>query len=102
EDDHHSTCQGVCIGWLHDGPVTIYFFPKLKEHLSGTRFSSGSDVDTSAENWLNRQGRDFDQAGSNKLVLRSDKRLIRFGDYVEKLSASPLNSLLYFLFNVNT
>ncbi|GBN93002.1 hypothetical protein AVEN_138987-1 [Araneus ventricosus] len=48
------------------------------------------------------QGRDFCQAGSNKLVLHSDKCLDRFGDCVEKGSTSMLlNSLLYFLSNVN-
>ncbi|GBL84128.1 hypothetical protein AVEN_118546-1 [Araneus ventricosus] len=82
------------------------------KHLYGTKFSSNSDVifklsslqdvKTVTENWLNRQERDFYQAGLNKLVLRSDKCLNRFGDYVEKLSASmPLNSLWNFLSNVN-
>ncbi|GBM92616.1 hypothetical protein AVEN_160941-1 [Araneus ventricosus] len=52
--------------------------------LSGTRFSSESDVKTAAENWFNGQGRDFYQDGLNKLVLRSDKCLNRFGEYVEK------------------
>ncbi|GBN24038.1 hypothetical protein AVEN_242398-1 [Araneus ventricosus] len=28
-------------------------------HLSGTRFSSNSDVKTAAENWINGQGRDL-------------------------------------------
>ncbi|GBN52535.1 hypothetical protein AVEN_87303-1 [Araneus ventricosus] len=43
-----------------------------------------NDVKTTAVNWLNGQGRDFYQAGLNKLVLRSDKCLNRFGDDVEK------------------
>ncbi|GBM76992.1 hypothetical protein AVEN_25143-1 [Araneus ventricosus] len=77
---HHSTCQGVCVGWLHDGPVTISFFPKLKEHLSRTEFSSDSDVKTAAKKWLNGQGRDFHQSGLNELVLRSNKCIKRFGD----------------------
>ncbi|GBM35639.1 hypothetical protein AVEN_131913-1 [Araneus ventricosus] len=29
------------------------------KHLSGTRFSSESDVKTAAQNWFNGQGRDF-------------------------------------------
>ncbi|GBM06845.1 hypothetical protein AVEN_173600-1 [Araneus ventricosus] len=61
-----------------------FLFPKLKEHLSGTRFSSDSDVETAAEYWLNGKGRDFCQAGLNKLVLLSYKCLNRFGDHVEK------------------
>ncbi|GBM88350.1 hypothetical protein AVEN_199338-1 [Araneus ventricosus] len=58
-------------GWSSD----YFLFPKLKEHLSGTRFSSDSDVKTAAENWLNGQGRDFYQAWLNKLALRPDKCL---------------------------
>ncbi|GBN43836.1 hypothetical protein AVEN_137872-1 [Araneus ventricosus] len=60
------------------------------KHLSGTRLLSESDVKTATENWLNEQGRDFYQAGLNKLVLRSDKCLntCRFGDYVEKRSTN--------------
>ncbi|GBO34059.1 hypothetical protein AVEN_210888-1 [Araneus ventricosus] len=54
------------------------------KHLSGTRFSSNSDVKIVLENWLNRTGHDFCKAGLNKLVLRSDKCLNRFGDSVEK------------------
>ncbi|GBN83668.1 hypothetical protein AVEN_109361-1 [Araneus ventricosus] len=47
-------------------------------------FSSNSDVKTAAEDWFNGQGRDFYQAGLNKLVLSSDKCLNRFGDYAKK------------------
>ncbi|GBN95766.1 hypothetical protein AVEN_3716-1 [Araneus ventricosus] len=65
-------------------PNDYFLFPKLKELLSGTRSSSESDVKTVIENWLNGQGRDFCQAGLSKLVLRPDKCLNRFGDYVEK------------------
>ncbi|GBN16467.1 hypothetical protein AVEN_196923-1 [Araneus ventricosus] len=65
-------------------PNDYFLFPKLKEHLSGTRFSSESDVKTPAKNWLNGQGRDFYQAWLNTLVLRSDICLNRCGDYVEK------------------
>ncbi|GBL86624.1 hypothetical protein AVEN_194868-1 [Araneus ventricosus] len=63
-----------------------YFLsPKLKEHFSGTRFSSNSDVKAAAsKNWLNGQGRDFFHDGLNKLVMRSEKCLNRFGDYAEK------------------
>ncbi|GBN50469.1 hypothetical protein AVEN_253359-1 [Araneus ventricosus] len=61
-------------------PSDYFLFPKLKEHLPGTRFSSDSDVKTDAKNCLNGQGRDFYQAGINELVLSSDW----VGDYVEK------------------
>ncbi|GBN43040.1 hypothetical protein AVEN_23122-1 [Araneus ventricosus] len=54
-------------------PNDHFLFPKLKEHLSATRFSSESDVKTATENWINGQRRDFYQDGLSKLVLRSDK-----------------------------
>ncbi|GBM86806.1 hypothetical protein AVEN_259961-1 [Araneus ventricosus] len=53
------------------------------KRLSGTRFSSNSDVKTAAENLLNGQGRVSNEAWLNKLVLRSDKCLNGFGDYME-------------------
>ncbi|GBL94815.1 hypothetical protein AVEN_197502-1 [Araneus ventricosus] len=57
-----------------------FLLPKLKEHLSGKRFCSDSDVKTSAENC----GHDFYQAALNKLVLQSVRCRNRFGGYVEK------------------
>ncbi|GBM11840.1 hypothetical protein AVEN_26768-1 [Araneus ventricosus] len=47
--------------FVSDGlwPSDYFFFPKLKEHLSGTRFSSNSDVKIAAESWFNGQGRHF-------------------------------------------
>ncbi|GBN81202.1 hypothetical protein AVEN_212426-1 [Araneus ventricosus] len=50
------------------------------KHFTGTKFSSKSDVKTYAENC----GRYFYQAGLKELVLRSDKCVNRFGNYVEK------------------
>ncbi|GBM93661.1 hypothetical protein AVEN_132445-1 [Araneus ventricosus] len=41
----------ITLRWLND----YFLFPKLKEHLSGSRFSSENDVKTVAENWLNGQ-----------------------------------------------
>ncbi|GBL61125.1 hypothetical protein AVEN_208216-1 [Araneus ventricosus] len=65
--------------WSHH---SLDMAPNLdSKHLSGTSFSSDSDVKSAAENWLNGQGCDFCQAGLNK---RSDKYLNRFGDYMEK------------------
>ncbi|GBN56148.1 hypothetical protein AVEN_215299-1 [Araneus ventricosus] len=52
-------------------PYSPDLAPNLgSKHLSGTRFSSNSDVKTAPENWLNEQGRDFYQVGLNKFVLR--------------------------------
>ncbi|GBO19805.1 hypothetical protein AVEN_247369-1 [Araneus ventricosus] len=70
--------------WSHL-PCSPDLTPNLgSKHLSGTRFSSDSEVKTAAENWLKGQGRDFYQSRLNKLVLRSDKCLNRFGNNVEK------------------
>ncbi|GBO19170.1 hypothetical protein AVEN_52109-1 [Araneus ventricosus] len=76
-------------------PYSLDLAPNLvSKNLSGTRFSSKSDVKTATENWLNGEESDFSQVGLNQLVPRSDKCLNRFGDYAEKLSASrPINSL---------
>ncbi|GBM69054.1 hypothetical protein AVEN_155526-1 [Araneus ventricosus] len=53
------------------------------KHLSGTMFSSNSDVKTAAV--TDSMDRDvIYQTGLNKLVLHSGKCLIRFGDYAEK------------------
>ncbi|GFX53054.1 uncharacterized protein TNCV_1655131 [Trichonephila clavipes] len=65
-------------------PRDYFLFPRLKEHLSGKRFSSNSAVKTSAEIWLNGQGPHFYLDGLSKLYLRSDKCLGRLGDYVKK------------------
>ncbi|GBL88102.1 hypothetical protein AVEN_133747-1 [Araneus ventricosus] len=70
--------------WSHS-PHSPDLAPNLgSKHLSGTRFSSKSDVKIATENRLNGQGRDFYQAELNKLILRSDKCLNRSGDYAEK------------------
>ncbi|GBL89970.1 hypothetical protein AVEN_178381-1 [Araneus ventricosus] len=36
-------------------PSDYILFPKLKEHLSGTRFSSDSDMKRASENWFSLQ-----------------------------------------------
>ncbi|GBO33377.1 hypothetical protein AVEN_36527-1 [Araneus ventricosus] len=54
------------------------------KYSSGTRLSSSSDAKTAIKNRLNGQGRDFYQAGLNWLVLRSNKCLNRFDDYMEQ------------------
>ncbi|GBM23448.1 hypothetical protein AVEN_181567-1 [Araneus ventricosus] len=71
----------VQVGSLETPSYSPNLAPNLgSKHLSGTRFSSDSDAKTAVENC----GRDFCQAGLNKLVLRSDKCLNTCYDYVEK------------------
>ncbi|GBN49698.1 hypothetical protein AVEN_266075-1 [Araneus ventricosus] len=54
------------------------------KHLSGARFPSESDVNSSCRELAQWTGRDFCQAELSKLDLRLDKCLNRFGDFVEK------------------
>ncbi|GBM24204.1 hypothetical protein AVEN_4955-1 [Araneus ventricosus] len=61
-------------------PCSPDLAPNLgSKHLSGTNLSSNSDVKTAAENFWS----DFYRNELNKLVLRSDKCLNRFGYYVD-------------------
>ncbi|GBO19590.1 hypothetical protein AVEN_134987-1 [Araneus ventricosus] len=67
QEDDIITQHAICLRRMASRWRSDYFLlSKLKEHLSGTKFSSDSDVKTAAENWLNGQGRDFYQAGLNK------------------------------------
>ncbi|GBL83968.1 hypothetical protein AVEN_100852-1 [Araneus ventricosus] len=62
-------------------PSDYFLFPKLKEHLSGTRF--GSDAKTVAENWLNRQDAISAKPGQTSWsCVQIGKYLNRFGNYV--------------------
>ncbi|GBM79686.1 hypothetical protein AVEN_71213-1 [Araneus ventricosus] len=69
------------------------------QHLFGRRFSSNSDVKRVAENWLNGHRCDFYEAGLNKLKLRSDKCLNRFGELRGKI-IGKYASLFPFVFSV--
>ncbi|GBO41963.1 hypothetical protein AVEN_254389-1 [Araneus ventricosus] len=76
------TCCKVQVGSLEPSPIQpIFGTPSGFQTLIWNEvLFKYSDVKTAAENC----GRDFYQAGLNKLVLRSDKCLNRFGNYVEK------------------
>jgi histone-lysine N-methyltransferase SETMAR len=65
-------------------PSDYHLFPALKQYLSSQRFESDDDVTTAVKQWLCRQGTDFYHEGIEKLVVRYDKCLNLFGDYVEK------------------
>ncbi|GBN98397.1 hypothetical protein AVEN_267047-1 [Araneus ventricosus] len=59
-------------------------FCKFKEHLSGRKFSSDDQVQTTVLSWLYDQRAIFYRQGIERLVQHSDKCLQRLGDYVEK------------------
>ncbi|GBM26503.1 hypothetical protein AVEN_206183-1 [Araneus ventricosus] len=69
--------------WNHSIPHTAQIWHPIwvPNTFQEQGFFSNSDVETDVENF----GRDFYQAGLNKLVLHSDKLRNRFGDYVEKV-----------------
>ncbi|GBN65507.1 hypothetical protein AVEN_72975-1 [Araneus ventricosus] len=65
-------------------PYSPNFAPNLgSKYLSGTSFSSESDVQTVVEN-CSMDRTDFCQVGVNKMELRSDKCLNIFADFVEQ------------------
>lgn len=73
----------------------ICIFLKVKENLSGKKFSSGGDSETAAENWVNWQGHEFKTAELKKLVLRSNNCLNKFKYYVENWLESMLRNFIF-------
>ncbi|GBN73066.1 hypothetical protein AVEN_196579-1 [Araneus ventricosus] len=59
EDDAITQYARVFMSEDFTWPSDYFLFPKLKEHLSGNRCSSESDVKTVAEDWINGQRCDF-------------------------------------------
>jgi len=65
-------------------PSDSYLFPVLKEHLSGTHFSSDNDVIVYVEVFIQGQDELFYKTGILKLQKRWIKCTEVGGDYVEK------------------
>ena len=65
-------------------PSDFYLFSKMKEHLSGKRFTDDEDLQHAVMDWLNSQAAVWCEEGISKLVSRYDKCLNVQGDYVEK------------------
>ena len=65
-------------------PTDFYLFPVLKEHLSGTHFSSDSDVIVSVDVFLQGQNELFYKTGIQKLQKLWNKCIEVGRDYVEK------------------
>jgi transposase len=64
-------------------PSDFHFFPHLKRNLKGTHFTSDDEV-KQAVTWIKQRTPEFFVDGMCKLVLRSEKRIERQDDYVEK------------------
>jgi len=65
-------------------PFDFYLFPLLKEHFSGTHFSSDNDVIMSVEVFLQGQNELFYRTSIQKLQKRRNKCIEVGGDCVEK------------------
>ncbi|XP_015438009.1 PREDICTED: histone-lysine N-methyltransferase SETMAR-like [Dufourea novaeangliae] len=65
-------------------PSDYHLFPKLKEHLTGTRFSNDDEVKDEVQRFLNGMAASWYDMGIQKLLQRLQKCIDRNGDYVEK------------------
>jgi len=65
-------------------PSDFYLFPLLKEHLSGTHFSTDNDVIAPVQVFLQGQDKLFYKTGVQELQKRWNKCIEVGGDYVEK------------------
>ncbi|XP_015433590.1 PREDICTED: histone-lysine N-methyltransferase SETMAR-like [Dufourea novaeangliae] len=65
-------------------PSDYHLFPKLKEHLAGTRFNNDDEVKDEVQRFLNGMAASWYDMGIQKLLQRLQKCIDRNGDYVEK------------------
>lgn len=65
-------------------PSDFYLFPRMKDHLRGTRFDSNCDVIAAVGAWLEDQDSEFFFNGITALQHRWEKCVAVAGDYVEK------------------
>jgi len=65
-------------------PSDYHVFPALKEHLSGQRFENDEEVTEAVNRFLREAGKNWYDAGINKLVVQLQKCVDRNGDYVGK------------------
>ena len=63
-------------------PSDFYLFPRLKEHLRGTKFQDNSEVMTAMEAFWESQDNDFFSKGILDLDKRWTKCIDLLGDYV--------------------
>ena len=65
-------------------PSDYFLFPKLKEHLKGTRFQSIEEAKTEVKTWCNSKGQEFFKEGLTRWKHRLQKCIDLNGNYVEK------------------
>ena len=65
-------------------PSNFFLFPKLKEQIKGTHWSSISDVEHAVKQWLSDQCQDFYRGGLERCRYHVEKYIELDGNYVEK------------------
>ena len=65
-------------------PCDYHLFPKLKKEIEDRRFQNDEEVKEIVENFINGLGAEFYFTAFEKLVMRAEKYIEKFGDYVEK------------------
>jgi hypothetical protein len=65
-------------------PSDRHLFGPFKQHLQKRHFTSNDEVHADVRSWLIGLDTDFFCSGTGNLVKRRDKRLSKYGDYVEK------------------
>lgn len=65
-------------------PSDFHLFPKLKEHIRGTKYSDDDAVMAAVDDFFESQENDFFLEGIRKLEKRYTKCIELEGDYVEK------------------
>lgn len=62
----------------------FHLFPTLKKHFGDRRFNSTHEIEAAVTDYFKNLDAKSYSVGIGKLVLRYEKCLERFGDYVEK------------------
>lgn len=65
-------------------PSDYHLFPKLKETFGGVRFNSTEEIEDAVTDYFKKLDASHYRLGIDKLIVRYEKCLERFGDYVEK------------------
>lgn len=65
-------------------PSDFHLFPKLKEHIRGTKFADNDAVMAAVDEFFECQEEDFFSEGIRRLEKRYSKCIELEGDYVEK------------------
>ena len=65
-------------------PCDYHLFSKQKKEIGGRWFQNNEEVTEAVENFINGLGAEFYFTAFEKLVIRAEKCMEKFGDYLEK------------------